>query len=313
MVKHQGFWLADPFFAEIVNFKEQRKRNAPMIQTVGLALAFSPTAEQMLAEAIRITTLFRARMVLIHIGEHGLKEEETLNTWLQKSGLADHQVTLRWEKGDPAKVILRICHEERVSLLLAGALKKENLLHYYMGTIARHIMRKAPCSVLLLMQPSLQPKGFKNIVVNAEDSPYVEESVAMAFEMGTKEDQAWVHVVRELKLYGLAMSASDQCSEEEYEGIRQGLVKEEIGKVEQLIRQLPHDHLKVNIKVISGKSGFELSQFAKKKQADLLVVGAPARRFAFFDRVFTHDLEYVFADLPCNLLIVHPGKEGKHV
>ena len=111
-------------------------------------------------------------------------------------------------------------------------------------------------------------------------------------------------------MYGLAMSASDQCSEDEYENIRHGLVKDEIEKVEKLLQKIHYEHLKINIKVVSGKSGFELAQFARRKQADLLVVGAPPRRFKLLDRVFTHDLEYVFADLPCNLLIVQPGKES---
>ena len=70
--------------------------------------------------------------------------------------------------------------------------------------------------------------------------------------------------------------------------------------------------LKINIKIVSGKSGFEIAQFAQRKQADLLVVGAPPRRFSLFDRVFTHDQEYIFADLPCNLLIVNPRKEAAH-
>ena len=106
------------------------------------------------------------------------------------------------------------------------------------------------------------------------------------------------------------MSASDQSSEGEYENIRHSMVREEIEKVEILLHKVPHNHLKINIKVVAGKSGFELAQFARRKQADLLVVSAPPRRFKFLDRLFTHDLEYVFADLPCNLLIVQPGKEG---
>jgi nucleotide-binding universal stress UspA family protein len=77
-----------------------------------------------------------------------------------------------------------------------------------------------------------------------------------------------------------------------------------------MLAKIPHDGVKINIKMLSGKSGFELCKFAQRKQADWLVVGSPARRFKLFDRVFPHDLEYVFADLPCNLLIVHPRKEG---
>jgi hypothetical protein len=47
-----------------------------------------------------------------------------------------------------------------------------------------------------------------------------------------------------------------------------------------------------------------------RKHADLLIVGASPRKFSFFDRVFPHDLEYIFGDLPCNLLMVSKRKEA---
>jgi nucleotide-binding universal stress UspA family protein len=281
-----------------------------MIRTVGLAIAFSPTAERMLAEAIFFARLLEARLVLIHVGNHGQKEEHLLHHFLANRGIAREEVTVLWQQGVPAKEILKACETEKVDLLIAGALKKEGMIQYYLGSIARDIMRKARCSVLLLTQPALIPSGFRNIVVDAEDNPSVRQALSFACLLGKKSKGAWVHVVRELKLYGLAMSASDHFSESEYENLRQGLVKDEIEKVEQLLQKIPHEDLKINIKVLSGKSGFELAKFALRKQADLLVVAAPPRRFGFFDRVFTHDLEYVFANLPCNLLIVQPGKEG---
>jgi nucleotide-binding universal stress UspA family protein len=111
-------------------------------------------------------------------------------------------------------------------------------------------------------------------------------------------------------LYGLAMAATHQHSEQEYTALQQNLMQEEVAEVEKMLAKIPHENVKVNIKMLSGKSGFELCRFAARKQADLLVVGAPPRRFSWFDRVFPHDLEYVFADLPCNLLIVHPRKSN---
>jgi nucleotide-binding universal stress UspA family protein len=87
------------------------------------------------------------------------------------------------------------------------------------------------------------------------------------------------------------------------------LVQDDVDSVEKLLQHIPHEGLKVNIKLVMGKSGFELAKFTKRKEADLLVVGASARRFSLFDRVFTHDQEYIFEDLPCNLLIVNPRKE----
>ncbi len=283
-----------------------------MIRTIGLAIAFSPTAGRMLAEANRLASRFQARLVLIHVGDHGAREEELMQGLLKSQGNSPARVTIRWSEGKAAPAILKACDDEEVDLLLAGALKKEDLIHYYIGTIARNIMRKAQCSVLLIAEPTAEPGEFRNIVIDAEESPYVLECISMACRLASKDKNTWIHVVRELKMFGLAMSASDQSSEDEYDSIRQNLVKDEVEKVEALLQKIPHERIKTNIKVVSGKSGFELVQFAKRKQADLLVVGAPRRRFKFLDRLFTHDLEYVFADLPCNLLIVHPRKEGLH-
>jgi len=168
-------------------------------------------------------------------------------------------------------------------------------------------MRKADCSLMMIVNPSVEPKQLKNIVVNAEDSPFIESALQAACQIGARQEQAWIHVVRELKLYGLAMAATDQQSEKEYIEMQQQLIQDEITEVERMLSQIPHENLKINIKMLSGKSGFELCKFAERKQADLLVVGASPRRFSWVDRLFPHDLEYVFADLPCNLLVVYPG------
>jgi nucleotide-binding universal stress UspA family protein len=170
-------------------------------------------------------------------------------------------------------------------------------------------MRKADCSLMMITNPSAEPQSIRNVVVNAEDSPFVQEALTAACLLG-KKDHAWVHVVREIKLYGLAMAATGQRSEEEYSEMKQELLQDEINEVEKMLASIPHDGVKINIKMIAGKSGFEVSQFAQRKHADWLVVGAPVRRFGLFDRLFPHDLEYIFADMPCNLLIVHPGKEA---
>lgn len=283
------------------------------IQRIGLAIAFSPRVAALIAEAVRLKKMWSAELLLIHVGNHGVEEESKLKQILIEAGLGeDNAVKIFWEDGNPSERILSTCKKERIDLLIAGALKKENLVQYYLGTVARKILRKADCSVLLLTNPSTSPTLFKNIVVNAEDSPFVEDAIITACHIGLKDKSSWLHVVREIKMYGLTMTVSEQYSEDEYEQMRQSLVKDEVENVEKILQRIPHEGLKVNIKLVTGKSGFELSKFAQRKQADLLVVGAPQRRFSLFDRVFTHDQEYIFADLPCNLLIVHPRREASN-
>jgi nucleotide-binding universal stress UspA family protein len=275
---------------------------------IGLAIAFSPTSQALLKEAVKWSVQFQAQLVLVHVGNHTEDEDRRMDELMRSVDLSHVSYKLLWKTGEPVAEILKVCQSEGIDLLVAGALKKENLLQNYIGTVARKIMRKANCSILMIQNPHEEKEPIHNIVVSAEDSPYVEEAIRVACHIGQLEKVLWVHIARELKLLGLTLSANEQCSEEEYNQSMQGMVREELGQVEKMLARIPHSNLKVNIKVLSGKPGFELARFAEKKKAGLLIVGAPARRFSLFDRVFPHDLEYIFANLPCNLLVVNPRK-----
>lgn len=277
-------------------------------QKIGLAIAFSPTAEAMLAEATRLVHLFSAELVLIHVGHKGSDQEQKIAHLAQAANLTSYKIV--WRQGEPVKEILRACREEQIDLLVAGALKKEKMVKHYVGSVGRAIMRKADCSVYMVNNPSLNPEPIQQIVVNAEDSPHVDRAIAIACRMAELEKSSWVHIVRELKLLGLTLTAKEQLTEQEYNEYKQSLMRDEINSVEKILDSIPHEKIKINIKMLSGKSGFELCKFVERKQAGLLVVGAPPRRFSLFDRIFPHDLEYVFADLPCNLLVVNQSNQN---
>jgi nucleotide-binding universal stress UspA family protein len=228
---------------------------------------------------------------------------------MSKTGLsADGDVRVIWASGKPAEQILRVCKKENIDLLIAGALRKENLVQFYLGTIARKILRKADCSVLMFTDPSTSPQPIKSIVVSAEDSPYVDEAITAACEVGRSERASWLHIVKEARQYSLATSDGDENTDNGFMNSEETLVEEQVEGIKKTLQKIPHAGLKINIKVVSGKAGFQVAKFSQRKHADLLVVGASPRRSNLFDRVFPHDLEYIFKDLPCNLLIVHPPK-----
>ncbi|MGE0770831.1 MAG: universal stress protein [Cyclobacteriaceae bacterium] len=276
---------------------------------VGLAIAFSPTAVALLAEAYHIVQMLNADLVLIHVGVRQPDSAHQMDSLFAQAKIPKDRAKIVWEEGDPTKKILKVTQREKIDLLLVGALKKERFVSLYIGTIARRIMRKARCSVLVICKPTAKPTPIKNIVVNAEDSNYIEDATRAACWIGMREDSHWIHIVRELKLLGLTMSAANEYTEDEYNRARQQLVQSEIDEVKEMLKGIPHEGLHINVKVISGKSGFELSRFTRRKKAELLVVGAPTRKFFWLDRVFPHDLEYIFADLPCNLLIIQKLKK----
>jgi nucleotide-binding universal stress UspA family protein len=281
-----------------------------LFSTIGLAVSFSPTTRAMVAEALRLVLWFNSDLVLIHVGTKDAAKTEAMQKLVSETNLDPNRIKVFWVVGDPADQILKVCKHEKVDLLVAGALKKENLLNYYLGTVARKIMRKAKCSIWMIIDPSADPKPLKNIVVDAEGGSSMNDILKLACTLASKEKGTWMHVVRELKLLGLALSAREQCTEAEYDELQRNMVQEETALVQSELDRIPHQHLKINIKLLSGKAGFELAQFAKRKESDLLIISGPQRNLSFFDRIFTHDQEYIFSDLPCNLLIVQSPRKA---
>lgn len=140
-----------------------------MFKKIAAAIAFSPRMEAILFEAKRLQQLFGAELILMHIGERNEEKRVKLAEAMAGTGLDGLKTQTFWEEGDPAKKIIKLCKEQQVELLLAGALRKENLFTYYTGSVARSILRKAPCSVLVLVEPGSQPSGFERIVIHAGD------------------------------------------------------------------------------------------------------------------------------------------------
>lgn len=279
-----------------------------MYKKLAVAVAFSPRIEALLAESARLQALFDADLLLIHIGGKSEEEEKQLDSLWRKQQIPADRVKVIWEDGDPARKILSICKKQQVDLLIAGALRKENFLMYYIGSIARRILRRSECSVLMLIQPSQKPKNFRRVVINGEGSPLSKEAIRVGCSLGRQDNSRQLHIIRAIKMYGLAMAMAAEASEEEYVETRKHLVQDEVEKVEEILKGMDTEGLKINIKVTAGKSGYELAKFALKADADLLIAGAPANRLGLMDRVFPHDLEYVFADMPCNILIVNRAK-----
>jgi nucleotide-binding universal stress UspA family protein len=172
-----------------------------------------------------------------------------------------------------------------------------------MGSVGRKIIRKSPCSVLTLIDPKLETTGFSKVVLNGtelEITPFVIEK-GVVFSREVRADQ--VHILNEIKMYGLQMGTAGEDSEEEIAQTRRQLVKNEMTYVQDILKEIDTKGLKINVKVTGGKWAVELGRFCEKIDADLLVVGDD-QRLNFFDRLFPHDLEDLLSTLPCNLLIL---------
>ena len=274
-----------------------------MYQKIALAIAFSPRMEALIAETKKLVDIFNSELILIHVGVQSPELEQKLAEILVVRGMDAAKTKILWKEGKPAKSILHTCEEEKVDLLVMGALKKEGFLTYYIGSVARKVIRKATCSVLTLIDPKLETTKFSKVVINGtqlDETPYV---IQKGLEFSQAQGSDVVHILNEIRLYGLQMATAGEGSEEDVASTRRKLVQEEIHYVQQILDGLDQSGLKINIKVTAGKWAVELAKFAESIEADVLIMG-DRKVHTLLDRLFPHDLEEILMELPCNLLIV---------
>lgn len=274
-------------------------------ETIALAVAFSPRLEALIAETKRLGDLFNARIVFIHVGKRSDEKEKHLSNLINHYGFNSNNSTLEWEEGDAVETILSTCKKHVVDLLVIGAVEKENMLKYYMGSVSREISRRAKCSVMMLIEPKLNPGPFRRMVVNGHDHSKSINSIETAIYIAQKDHIEDVIVVDEVDIPAVSMSIADESTEPEAASIKESILDEEHSKLAGLLSRVNSGGIRLKAKTFSGRRGFTIGQYAQSVNADLLVVNSPDHHMNIFDRIFTHDLEYMLADLPCNMLIVH--------
>lgn len=276
-----------------------------MYKTIGVAVAFSPRCEAIISEAARLQNLFNAKLVLIHIGEVKQDEKAFLDEIIATTKVNTQKLKIIWENGSPTEKILEICTRESIDLLIAGALQKESIVKFYLGSIARKLIRKADCAILMLVNPSNPPERFRHIVINGSEADDYADTISQGIELGRVEKAQQIHIFKSIQLFGLNMTLlAEEENEQDQSETRREIVGSEIQEIEQLLEKLDTGGLKINVKASSGKTGYELQKFTRKVKADLLVVKRPGHHLNILDRIFPHYLEQVMEDLPSNLLIV---------
>ncbi len=288
-----------------MDLSKLKKRPSYPFETIAVAISFSPRCHPVLAEAKRLSDVLGASMLLLHIGEKTSEKEQELDEMMSKIGVNPNHSRVIWMEGEPVDTILKLCKLNIVDLLVLGALEKENILKFYLGSIARNISRKAKCSVLLLTNPDPQPKKFKKIVVNGVSNPKTIHTINTALYLAKNLKVKDLTIVNEVDVPGLAMAIADDSTAPQTKEIKKNLAEESEETLQMILEKCDSGDVNVTDKNIKGKPGYAISKFSKDKKADLLVINSPDTHLNVFDRIFAHDIEYILADLPCNLLIVH--------
>lgn len=273
------------------------------IHKILIGLAFSPNLKPNLFEAIRIANMFNAELIGVHVGEKTTKKESDLNKILSEADTLLKPLKTIWKQGDPVEIILSTVSFENVDLLILGALQKENLLKYYVGSIARKITRKVSCSILLLIKPSIERQPCKHIVVNGLKDKKTTETIKTSILFSKHLLCKKVTIVEEISQSELHVKVDDDKSLRKATITKERLKNRENNRVKSILKDIDCDDISIKLQSIFGKRGYSIGHYAKVKRADLLVMNAP-NKVGLLDRIFPHDIEYILSELPTDVLIV---------
>ena len=269
--------------------------------------AFSPNLKANVFESLRMAHYFGGELIFIHVGSKTPEKESLFYEIVSSSPIQSEKISIEWRMGNPVNTLLKASEEFNVDLILLGALKRENVVKFYLGSIARKITRRAKCSVLLLINPSEERKPCQHIVVNGFDSPQTRDTIGAAFMVAKALGAKKISLVEEISRSKVAVAVDDDRSLRRATLKKEKLRRQEQTRVKDVIKKLPAK-LTTNInwttQSIFGRRGYSIGHYAKVVRADLLVMNAQ-ENLSFIDRLITRDIEHILAELPTDVLIIN--------
>lgn len=280
---------------------------------IAIGIGISPSIKANIIEALRLCSLLGDKLFLIHVEDSQSQSRAAVEQVLEELQTeevftnAPYQVV--YEQGDVSASIIKVCEDYKVDLLLAGALPREGLLRYYMGSVARQLVRKCSFSILLLTKPEEYPKRYSKIVVTGNQHPKTSDTIQKTLEIADALSARKLSIVDEVLPDKNTKRAADDQELERCNRWRDIIEKREAHRLHLTLSKIGLPQLELETKVVFGKPGYSIGHFTQSSKADLLVLNSPDTKLGFMDRVFTHDLEYILSELPSDLLIIHSHAE----
>jgi nucleotide-binding universal stress UspA family protein len=135
---------------------------------IAVASTFSPRFLAVLAEADRIARLLAAKLSIIHADEAEDGRSERFAEAMRKLELAEETAVLWGRAETPVDAILAACRAHSVDLLLAGALERESEHRNFVGGVARELMQRCDCDLLLFPRPEELERPMDQILVQVD-------------------------------------------------------------------------------------------------------------------------------------------------
>ncbi|MFA7237891.1 MAG: universal stress protein [Phycisphaeraceae bacterium] len=289
-----------------------RTDTTPLLRTVLAPLALSPRAAAVACEARRWARLLGAELVLLHVGRDEPAVRSRFDDLLRQYDLTEHRLLFVPGAGampgaGAGKVIVRVAGELQADLIVAGALEKEGALSYYVGSVARRVARRAPCSVLLLTEPKVEAPLPRHWVVTVRPDQATGRMLRFLRSVSEREKPDRIEAVSEYNLTGIDWALESDLDARTAEAQRRTIHRQEQARLADFLMEAEFSDPAIRPICLAGRVGYESSEYARREGADLLIAPAP-RRLGFWDKFIQHGVEFALESLPCALWLYRPNE-----
>ncbi len=274
--------------------------NPSPYRTIAAASTFSPRFRSVLAEAKRIRDRFSSDLHLIYVGQRTDETNAKFSEVFHELGLPLDS-TIHYEQGDAADSILRVVNNQKVDMIVAGALEKEVVLHPFLGNVARRLVREAGCSVMLFTHPEMEPKPLRRIVFVADDSysSHAREALQSTFRLAAGESCERLYVVRIVTRFDEARASLQSESNGDE---KPKTSDDEEAALENFVLSAGATEVPVEARCVRGNTGFAAADFVQSVDADLLAVAVPLP--AGGESSLPPNIAWLTDVIPCNLWVI---------
>jgi hypothetical protein len=244
---------------------------------VAVASTFSPTFAAVLAEADSFARHCHASLEVLHAAAWSEEKESRFREVLGRN------VPIRWvEKETPSAALLSAAGD--YELLIAGALQREDAERPYTSSVARDLLRSAPCDLLLVPRPVMDPRPPSHVVLALEPGDEARGLLARTIRV-LRPARATIAVTQTPFAAAIAASRGEEPTDLDawLEGLAEGL---DGGDTE------------LDERVVRSNTGYNLCDAIEGLEADLLIVQAEA------SGALPQHLNWLFQVIPTRLLVV---------